>query len=188
MVLEKDDFVSYKDSYYHSSCLIEELVGKKRRGLPESEANKLVESLKAETQAKAKEIIDRNHLYTWLQRKYDLVIIPSYVFQKFEAIYKGEFKGQAQPIPPDDLLDMFQRKWDELCQLANWKRLEGVNRLNYDIAVILGKSTSYYRWKDQQKSKEEEIKELVNYKPIDIRMPVGNSQGTNYIIEDEDED
>lgn len=199
IILEESNFIETKISekqfvYYHYECYVTKLINKKRGAVDEVEARKIADGLKEESKRNANDIIAKNHLFKFIERNYDLVVIPSFVFTKFDAIFKGEFKGQSRPIPAEDLLDMWERKWDELCQIAAWKRLEGIHRLNYDIAVILGKSSSYYAWKDRAKSKNEEIKELQKERKINFDLL--NSQTiqkkvvevADYIIEDEEDE
>jgi hypothetical protein len=195
IVLETDDFLIHKDSYYHFNCFVEHLTSKKRGASSIEDAKRQAEELKNESKNKVKDIIAKNHLFTWLQRKYDIVTMPPFIFTKMEDIFKGNYKGMSRPIPPEDLLDMWERKWDELCRLYSWnlskgKSLDDVGRLNYDIAVILGKTTSYYAWKDTQKQKDESVKEIITQKKFDYNAIVGNvkqQNDENYIIDDEEE-
>jgi hypothetical protein len=165
IILEEYKFILYKDSYFHYDCLIKSLVDKKKGGVSEEEAKGIAEGLKEESHQSVREIIARNHLFSWIQKKYDIVVLPSYIFTKFDAIFKGEYKGQSKPIPPEDILDMFERKWEELGKTYAWNMSKGNNmdalgRLNYDIAIILSKSTSYYKWKQQDKATQQQLKEI----------------------------
>jgi hypothetical protein len=196
IILEEYKFILYKDSYFHYDCLIKSLVDKKKGGISEEEAKVLADGIKEESKNITKDIIARNHLFSWVQKKYDLVVMPSYIYTKFDAIFKGEYKGMTRPIPPEDLLDIWERKWNDLSGLYNWnankgKTMDATGRINYDIAVILAKSTSYYAWKDTQKTNSEAIKEIQNSKRIDHQAIITKSSSKekieDYIIE-EDED
>ena len=161
----------------------------------EPEAIAMADELVVSTKQHIRDIVNKERLYYFIQTNYDIVVIPSYVFTKLEAIYKGTYKGMSRPIPPEDFLDMLEQKWNELCKLAAWKQIsDQIGRLNYDIAVILGMSTKYYKWKDSQKTKAQEIKEMnskkqTNYELIGKKSTEKNIATTeNYIIDEEDED
>jgi hypothetical protein len=196
IVLEDYGFILYKESYYHYDCFVKSLVEKKKGGISEEEAKGIAEGLKEEGREATKDIIARNHLFTWVQKKYDLVVMPSYIYTKFDAIFKGEYKGMTRPIPPDDLLDIWERKWNDLSGLYNWnankgKTMDATGRINYDIAVILAKSNSYYAWKDTQKQKDESIKEMHTEKKFDYGAIAGKAKlqsNENYIIDDEEDE
>jgi hypothetical protein len=189
IVLETDDFLIYKDSYYHFNCFVESLTGKKRGAVCQAEAIKQAEELRSESKDKVKDIIAKNHLYKWLQRVYDIVVIPSYFFQKMDAIFDGTYKGMDRGVPAEDLLEIWQKKWNELNKTYDWnlskgKKLDELGRLNYDLAIVLSKTSSYYKWKEQQrilqKEKEQELK------GSGINFNIINKSVTNNLISEND--
>lgn len=181
IILEEFDFVLEGVSYFHFNCFIDYWVNKKRGKVSVEEAKVYASELKEGCKESVKDIIDRNHLFKWLQKKYDLVVMPTCVFTKFEAIFKGEYKGMSAPLSPEDLLDMWERKWTELNSLYNYnigkgKEIDNLGRLNYDTAVILSKSTSYFKWKQNQvitdiKKKEIQLENQnkVDYTKLEIK-------------------
>ena len=59
-------------------------------------------------------------------------------------------------MPPEDLLDMWKQKRNYLDKIAEQNRKKGneilgINRVNYDLAILLSKYDSYLKWKEQQK-------------------------------------
>ncbi len=156
IILEKDPFILDKEIYRHYDCFIKYLLNKKRNKVNKDEAIKIADSKKEESRLLVKSIIAKNHLYQWIQRSYNIVTLPSCFFTKMDAVFNGTYKGMAIGIPPEDLLDMWERKWKDLCNTYAWniakgKIIDDVGRINYDLAIILSKSTSYYKWKEKQK-------------------------------------
>ena len=73
-----------------------------------------------------------------------------------DSVYKGTMKNLNKPVPPEDLLDMWKQKRNYLEKIAEQNRkkgneISGVQRVNYDLAILLSKYDSYLKWKDQQK-------------------------------------
>ncbi|MGE5411722.1 MAG: hypothetical protein ACM3MI_12245 [Clostridiales bacterium] len=165
IVLEDDKFI-YDKNYFHYECYVKSLMNKKRKPLEESEARTKADELIEESKRNASDIIAKNHLFKWLMRHYNLVVLPNYIYTKLDAIFDGTYKGLTQSISAEDFLDMIERKWNDLCGLYDYnisigKKMDDVGRLNYDIAVILAKSTSYYKWKRQQEINKKENEELI---------------------------
>ena len=101
-----------------------------------------------------------------------------------DSIYKGTFKGLSKPVPPEDLLDMWQQKKNYLSRVAEQNRkkdkdIYGINRINYDLAILLSKYDSYLAWKEEQRqalvfeveAKKKDI-EKIEYK--DVIRPQSN--------------
>lgn len=172
--LEKEQkTVLQKKKYYHYDCFIKKETSKGRNPLSEEEAETLADQLIKENKDFINEIINKNHLYLWLQRKYDLTVIPTYVYQKLADIHSGNWKDLTRKIPPEDILDMFKRQWHNLEQINinninKGKKLNPESRLNYDLSIIINKSSSYYEWRRKQEEQQ-----------IEIRQSIESSQPTN---------
>ena len=87
---------------------------------------------------------------------YDISYFPQYFYIKMDSVYKGTMKNLNKPVPPEDLLDMWKQKRNYLDKVAEQNRKKGneilgVNRVNYDLAILLSKYDSYLKWKEQQK-------------------------------------
>lgn len=163
--IEKDNFVYYKKRYYHFDCAINETLDRKNNKLSKEQCVDKFTQLQNENQEEINNIISKERLYKWLQNTYNTVVLPSYFYIKMDEIFSGIYKGLSKEIPPEDLLDMWTRKKNELDRINNsnsrkGKNLIGVARINYDLAVLLGKYDSYLKWKEQQKLLENE-KEII---------------------------
>jgi hypothetical protein len=156
----------------------------RKRNIPtQEEAEILANQLIEENKNFINEIINKNHLYLWLQRKYNLTIIPTYIYQKLADIYNGTWKDINIKIPPEDILDMFKRQWHNLEQINIYninkgKKLSPENRLNYDLSVIINKSSSYYEWRRKQEEQQiEMIQSIESSQPTNnFRSSIGIEQ------------
>ena len=182
--LEKEQkTVLQNKKYYHYDCFIEKEMSKKRNVPTQQEAEDLANQFIEENKNFINEIINKNHLYLWLQKKYNLIIIPTYIYQKLADIHNGTWKDINTKIPPEDLLDMFKRQWHNLEQINinninKGKKLNPENRLNYDLSVIINKSSSYYEWRRKQEEQQiEMIQSIESSQPTNnFRSSIGIEQ------------
>ena len=94
------------------------------------------------------------------------------------SVYKGTYKNLNRPVPPEDLLDMWQQKKKYLLRQAENNRkkgkdINGISLVYYDLAILLGKYDAYLKWKEQQKlaqadAEEQRVKniEFVGYRDV----------------------
>ena len=184
--LEKEQkTVLQKKKYYHYDCFIEKETSKGRSPLCKEDAEVLADQLIKENKDFINEIINKNHLYLWLQRKYNLIVIPTYIYQKLADIHNGTWKDVNTKIPPEDLLDMFKRQWHNLEKINinninKGKKLSPESRLNYDLSVIINKSSSYYEWRRKQEEQQIEIRQFIeSSQPTNnFRSSMGIEQNT----------
>lgn len=95
----------------------------------------------------------KDELYKFIQNMYNVVVLPNYFFIKMESIYQGTYKGLAKGIPATHLLDMWQQKQQYLIQIymnniAKGKDLQGIGRVNYDLAILLNLYDGYLKWRE----------------------------------------
>lgn len=147
-------------------------------------AAKKAEEKQAKLKAKQDKVQEAKHqtavrrqLTDWLVKTYggSVSLIPKSFYIKLDSVYKGTYKGLTQPVPPEDLFDMWTQKIDFLDKTNAWnaqhgKDIEGVARLNYDLAVILAKYDSYLKWKQkaallEQKAEEAQV-DSIDYEKI----------------------
>jgi hypothetical protein len=192
--LNNDNFIPYKDKYYHYDCYIQERTSKRTKTTKEEWiklANELVETGKQQVN----EIIKKECLYKWLQHSYNVVVIPNYFFIKMTSIFDGTYKGLSKGIPPEDLLDMWKQKKSELDKISDFNNRKGnyidsVGRLQYDLAIILSKYDSYIKWKEKQKVLENEQQEIIKVNTVNkidfnkISKTVDNAQNKEKSIYD----
>lgn len=103
-------------------------------------------------------------LTDFIYKEYGLTFLPNYFFVNLSKIYKGEYKNLKEPIPVEDLFDMWQKKMDYLNKTYAYnkehgKDMNGVQRVSYDLAILLNKYDSYKRWKDKQAAIHEQERE-----------------------------
>lgn len=115
----------------------------------------------------------------WLYDTYDISFLPKYFFYNLEKVYKGEYKNLKKPVPVEDLWDMWQRKLPYLRKIydknkRSGKEMEGICRINYDMAIVLSRYDSYLQWKEQQQialnneqNQSQNNKEKINYAHIE---------------------
>jgi len=187
IVLETDKFVPHnKDDYYHQDCFIE-MMNDKNKQLSQDEILEIIKKDREKSHDRIKMLIDKNHLFVFIVKKYELTFKPKYLFLRFEQIFNGSYKNITESVSPSDLLDMWLRKENELDRINQWKigkgePLDGLNRLWYDVAILLSKASSYKKWKMSQvindRTKENIIEE--NKSKIDyMKIYNGNKERTN---------
>ena len=91
----------------------------------------------------------------WLYREYEISFLPKYFFINLDKVYKGTYKNLTKPVPVEDLWDMWKRKMPYLQKVNDknirmGKKIDGMARINYDMAIVLSKYDSYLEWKEQQ--------------------------------------
>lgn len=163
--IEKEDFVYQKNGYYHFDCAVDEQLNRKNNKLSKEECvNKFIK-IQQEKKEEINFIIVKEKLFKWLQYTYNTVVLPKYFYIKMDEIFSGTYKGLSKEVSPENLLDMWKRKKNELDRInysnvKKGKSLVGCARIQYDLAVLLGKYDSYLKWKEQQKLLENE-KEII---------------------------
>lgn len=134
-------------------------------------------------------------LTDFIYKEYNVTFLPKYFFINLDKIYKGEYKNLKEPVPVEDLFDMWQKKMDYLNKTyiynkEHGKEMQGVQRINYDLAILLSKYDSYKRWKEKQKAiqkQEQEFKKqqvFVNIAKIQVRPKISDSDDISSIIDE----
>lgn len=103
-----------------------------------------------------------NRLIKYFIEVYDVTVFPTFFYKKLADINRGTYKGVNTGIPYIDILDMFKRKQKYLNSIASknsrtGKQIVGINRVNYDLAIIINKYDEYLNWKNKQKILESSI-------------------------------
>lgn len=119
----------------------------------------------------------------WIYNTYSISFLPKHFFINLNKISKGEYKGLKKPVAWADLLDMWQRKMPYLEKVnlrneMNGKHIEGMARINYDLAIILSKYDSYLAWKAEQEAeiiqKQKDSQTKIDYSNIDSKYTNDN--------------
>ncbi len=161
-----DDAIYYGKKTYHSSCFIS--ICNKRSNSNRSDISSKwtnilnnLDIIRHDTYIHFIEAIYKDEIFQFIQDKYDIKIIPTTIWQKLSDIYNGKLRGMGTTIPPEDLLDMWKRKIDMLNRISsnnelNGKHMNTVQRLSYDLSILVNKYDSYLKWKEKQKILESE--------------------------------
>lgn len=166
-------------TFFHSQCYTEQQTHKKRKPLTEEECafcisqikteNEILKSEEKKTQEKR---LIKDQLYNFISDMYDISFFPKFFYVKMDSVYKGEYKGLKKPVPPEHLLDMWEQKKSYLLKVhernrTHGKEIDGLQRVYYDLAILLSKYDSYLSWKDKQESvqlnKNEREKQAIDF-------------------------
>ena len=187
-------------NYYHKKCFINSKLLNKKNPLTINECNEIIndnkdhtlnyiQKLKNENNEKLKTNKERNirlAVTDFIFDMYGITYLPNYFYLKLDSIYKGTYKNLNRPIPPEDLLDMWKRQKDSLNKLAENKRrrgeeITGINRIHFDLAVLMSHYDSYLKWKQERKNiiSEDIERRNNNQKHIDYSNVMLNKHNTS---------
>lgn len=182
-------------SYYHIHCFFEKKTKRSREKWTLEQCEEYVQKYRAamKEQSITKDLKDR--MYKWIMQEYDIVSLPAYFFTKTAAVFNGTYKGLSKPIPVEDLFDMWQRKKSYLDRVWMKKypdgKLNDQSRLMYDLAVLVGKYSSYLDWKAEKEiekqNAENRLKEMntTNYIQKQVIMqPTNSSMNISDILDE----
>ena len=172
---------------YHRECLKKKMLSKKGNKLSEGDVDILIDDLFKDGIGHIEGLIYKNHLYLLLMKHYDIITLPNYIFTKMEQIFKGEFKKMNKPVPPEHLLDMWQKKMSFLDGLYHKEKMDGVSRINYDLAVLIAKYPSYLDWMGKTKTEKKEVVQYVAKQKIIFDNVKSNKKAENTNIFDDEE-
>lgn len=178
-------FVYYEGQYWCIDCLIQKRTSSrtKKDKWQSEEADSKIASLRIETEVHLHSLISKDALYDYIDQYYAPSFVPTRFYEKMASIFDGTYKGLKVPIPPEDLLDMLQRKVGFLEKQAvkKWGNTppEPMSRINYDLAIVINKYDSYLAWKKkseiesaQAKQHAEEREQSVQY----VYVPTPHAQ------------
>lgn len=106
----------------------------------------------------------RDKLIEFIYSEYGITTLPKYFFANLAKIYNGTYsKNLKEPIPVEDLSDMWHKKMDFLNKtyeynMQHGKEMYGTQRIAYDLAILINKYDSYKRWKEKQAAIHEQEK------------------------------
>lgn len=166
---EWDNIVHYScetksnNGVYHLNCFVS-LFNKNKF----KKENRQLDEILNESEKELYNLVCKNHLYKWWAEKYDIILLPNYIFTKTEEIFKGVWKEMSKPIPPEHLLDMFIRQQNYLDKIYHKTELNGVARINYDLAVLIAKYPAYLKFLEREKQNEIQVINILDTKKIDF--------------------
>lgn len=171
----ENDFIKDGKRYVEVDCYKDKLY---KKGFDKTEVEDIVDKLVLETRSekekllnKEKDIINKkieskrrevnrteslNKLIEYFKYNYDVTVFPKYFYIKLAEINRGTYKGITTGIPYEDLLIMFEKKQKDLnrINMSNYNKgnvINGLNRINYDLAIIISKYDSFLKWKNSKK-------------------------------------
>lgn len=118
-----------------------------------------LEILKKKAGSKKREINRKQNLtnlINYFKEVYCVTVFPKYFYTKLAQINNGTYKGVLKGIPYEDLLEMFKIKQKQLDSISfnkskKGESIKGIQRINYDIAILINKYDEYSSWKNKQK-------------------------------------
>lgn len=122
---------------------------------------------------KKKERDVRLRLSDFIYKEYNVSFLPKHFFINLDKVYKGTYKNLNKPVPVEDLFDMWQQKMEYLNKVAEQNRqkgkmIEGIARINYDLAILLSRYDSYCEWKSKKEAEKQELRHTMSSRTIKI--------------------
>jgi len=186
---ELDDYVKdINGKYYHSECYLLHLMSKKK--LSEEKALQQLKERKYELKEEMQEMKDKDDFFNWIKDFYK-TSLSSYYCSEIAKLTNGTHQKIYDSISYSTLLDIYQKMSNYLLKKASSLTFKSVNqRMNYDLAVVIGNYGDYKKYKERQTQivenknqvdrkiedskryenslKEREIKESDNFDLVDI--------------------
>lgn len=157
------DVILFKNKYYHKKCFKERVEQRLTSKNPHKMWKDALSHV-SEYENDAREAIEfwfnRDDIYNHLLDNYDIVEVPGTVFTRLDAVITGTYGRKSKPIDYADFVACWRDGQTTLNRInrnnrVNGKNIDGVHRINYDLAVVLKK---FPQWrKHQEKLKAERI-------------------------------
>ena len=138
--------------------------------------------------------VTQKTLTDWIYKTYGKIFLPKHFFIHIASIKKGTYKGQPEPIPIEDLLDMWQRSMPKLEKIyaqncSRGKVMEGYARISYDLSIVMSRYSSYLAWKLEQEAKRKEEENKVDridytkaYEQIEENRQINNDTPSQHKV------
>lgn len=119
---------------------------------------------KAEVEQDRAKRAREKQLTDWLYKVYDVNYLPSYIFVNLQKVYQGTYKNLKVPIPVEDLSEMWEQKINKFKQQAKYQESMGktmpvVNRISYDLAILISKYDDYCAYKKRKAEMKSELEQ-----------------------------
>jgi hypothetical protein len=175
-----NNILFFNKLYYHTKCF-EEMAVKKaasKRGKPQmwQDALDRLWEIEAETKKMLESYLAKDELNMWLLEHYDVIEVPTRLFQIIAELELGKYKGKrCKPVKASTLCGCWkwgQHKLDEIDQYNkthNKGPSDDSARIMYDLAVLIGKVPNYLAYKEKQKAaRNEMVRTAIMYDDIDM--------------------
>lgn len=157
------DVLMFKDKYYHNQCFKERVQQRLAGKQPHKMWKDALDHI-SEYENDAREALEfwfnRDDIYNHLLNNYDIIEVPGTVFTRLDAVINGTYGRKSKPIDYADFVACWRDGQTTLNRINRknkiaGKNIEGVARINYDLAVVL---KHFPQWrKKQEKLKAERI-------------------------------
>lgn len=166
--LNTDKFIYYNNKYYHYDCFLKNIFENNKKGLsPEDIITYVDKKLLNTIESKSvRDSIDRDRLVYWIYENYNVTMLSNLFFTKLTNINKGKYSNNITvPISFYDLLQIFIKMKPRLDKINGKNEREGKHfsaqgRIDYDLAIVLNNYDDYVKWKQKQKAKNTQEKQL----------------------------
>lgn len=157
-----DDYIKCEKGYAHSDCHKIKLTTRRINKMNGIEAEAEIDRLKDIMRHQQQEVQHRDDLINLLKEYYKITI-PPYFFMKLNNINTGEYKGLLKPITNYELYEMYSNRkmMIKLEKIASKKNMKKNDRLNWDLAIMIGEYDNYIKAKNKRKIHNMESKDAI---------------------------
>lgn len=169
--LDNNDFLQSKNKYYHNQCWIDWRLSMKRNIFSYNELCGEAKALSQLTQQKIEEEKNKVKLYNFIVHNYNLANLDRGFYNRIAEVINGTRQGLVMPIPIEHLLEMwtsYMKKLNEINgrNLTMGKNIYGMNRVYYDLSILINKYSDFLNYKQKQKEIENARDNTVSQKSI----------------------
>lgn len=172
-----DDVLFYKNQYYHIDCfkkMCEIKINSPRARIAIwKQALSDIPLFVAEFKSKINALIDKDNIFVWISKEYNISKVNDRVFEKLDQVYKGTTKGQIYEISPKELLKEWKYYIDDLKAIHYRHNIKGGNNaILYDLSILVDWNARYRedmrkrKIAEQERAREEATKEYIDYSKI----------------------
>lgn len=172
-----DDVLFYKNQYYHIDCfkkMCETKINSPRARIAIwQQALSDIPLFVAEFKSKINALIDKDNIFVWISKEYNISKVNDRVFEKLDQVYKGTTKGQIYEISPKELLKEWKYYIDDLKAVHYRQNIKGGNNaILYDLSILVDWNARYREdmrkreIAEQEKVREEATKEYIDYSKV----------------------
>ena len=184
----------YKNKYYHSKCFCE--IAEKRSKAKINTATEWqnalgnIIELEMDTKKMLEVAFAKDELNEWLLSNYDISAVPSSFWQVAADLDRGVYKGKkCRPINTSMLVCVWKWGQSRLNKIASKNKTNNmgpkndVDRLRYDLSILIGHVGDYIKYTTRTKEESVEIKNRVqttskiNYENLSVQSKEKPSDG-----------
>lgn len=184
-----DDYLrDEKGKYYHTACYKEYLKSKKNKN--DDEIAEIINRCKSEQEEVLKEAREKDKFLKWIMEYYETSSLSSYFMKKLQEVRTGRYQGLKEPIDYVTLLDIYNIMKNYLNKIASKKHFSNIGqRMNYDLAVVIGNYGDYKKYKQKQVEKEDINKQVddnieINKRYKEVKKTVDESKTNDFHVSD----